>query len=121
MSAFFSLSLFLSQFILQKQGVTLWRTRTKLERYLIAAVCLLSIAFLTVLLFSQTTKNDDLLDQYGSSEYYSVYIFEHVIIVVIETSIDVDSELVSISVYLIAKTKNYNNCLCYLIYFKGPV
>lgn len=41
-----------------QQGVTLWRTRTKLEKYLIIAICTLAIAFIILLLCIQSSSND---------------------------------------------------------------
>lgn len=38
-------------------GVTLWRTRTKLEKYLIVAVCVISIAFIVFLLCARSSEH----------------------------------------------------------------
>lgn len=50
------------------QGATLWRTRTKLEKYLIIAVGVLSIAFVVFLLCARSSEDSLAQYSHGTSE-----------------------------------------------------
>lgn len=60
---------FFSIYFVSQQGVTLWRTRTKLEKYLIIAICTLAIAFIAFLLCIRSSGDAHSQFQAGISVY----------------------------------------------------